>query len=442
MDFLNVGPGYSMNIGKPRIAVIGLGYVGLPLAIAFAKHFPVVGFDIDMQRIAQLQKGFDRTLEVDEAELQKTSLFLTHDIQDLKDQEVLIVTVPTPVIGSKPDLEPLRKASILLGSILKKGQIVVFESTVYPGVTENICGPLLEEHSGLQSGKGFFLGYSPERMNPGDRHHGVEKIIKVVAGQTPKVAEFLRTLYGTITGGKIFVAASIAVAEAAKVIENAQRDINVAFVNEVSLVMGRLDISMHDVLEAASTKWNFLPFQPGFVGGHCIGVDPYYLASCAEQVGMTPKVILSGRAVNEAMGKEIAALIRNRWEESSPKKTAHGPLPRILVLGLTFKENIPDLRNTKVIDFIHALKDSFQIDVHDAFADPQEAHALYGIQLVSTLQPDLPYDMVIGAVAHKPYGALRVEDMQRLLMPEGFIADIKGMWRHSLRFGPFSYWTL
>jgi UDP-N-acetyl-D-galactosamine dehydrogenase len=409
--------GGDMN---PKIAIIGLGYVGLPLAVSLAKHFSVTGFDVDHQRVKELTSGWDRTKEITKEQLEETTLVISSDPGILEGQDIFIVAVPTPVsLDNQPDMTLLREASKLVGRFLKTGAIVVFESTVYPGVTETICGPCLEETSGLLSGKDFYLGYSPERINPGDHEHTVTKVIKVVSGQTREVSELLAEIYGKINGGRIFVAKNIATAEAAKVIENAQRDINIAFVNEVAKVMSKLGLSVYDVLEAASTKWNFLPFHPGLVGGHCVGVDPYYLSSCALQAGITPEIILAGRHVNESMSQFIAQLIMER--------TTVGD--KILVLGVTFKENIPDLRNTKVVDVITSINKDRQVWAHDVWADKQEAENFYGLHLISHLDDQGPYDLVLAAVAHDEYLSLSPQDFQKLLKPGGWIVDLKGIWR-------------
>jgi UDP-N-acetyl-D-galactosamine dehydrogenase len=405
-------------MSQHRLAIIGLGYVGLPLAVALARHYPVVGFDIKVDRIAELRNAIDRTGEVASHDLKSSSLQLTSDPAVIKGQDVYIVTVPTPVTAdNKPDLFPLEAACETVGKAMGKGAIVVFESTVYPGLTEQICGPLLAKWSGLTQGRDFFLGYSPERINPGDHQHRVEAIVKVVAGETPAVTDTLSEIYGSMTSGGVHRARSIQVAEAAKVIENAQRDINIAFINEVTMICQRLGLSVHDVLETAGTKWNFLPFRPGLVGGHCIGVDPFYLAECATQLGHHPEIILAGRKINDQMGEFIAG----RLHEALGSKQS-----KILVLGLTFKENVPDLRNTKVVDLIQGLKAlGHQVAVHDAVAEPAEAKEEYGIHLLSEL--DGGYDAVVGAVAHAVYAKL---DLETLVRPGGLIADIKGQWRH------------
>ncbi len=436
-------PGIEVSMASNtnlNIAVIGLGYVGLPLAITLARHFPVVGFDIDNTRIQQLSMGYDRTLEIEKTILKETTLRFTENISDLHQQNVYIVTVPTPVTQDNlPDLHPLQKASETIGQVLSKNSIVVFESTVYPGVTEEFCGPILERVSGLKMGLDFYLGYSPERINPGDKTHTIEQITKVVSGQTPKVAEILKNIYGVINNGNIFVAQNIKTAEAAKVIENAQRDINIAFINEIATIVSKLGLSIYDVLDAASTKWNFLKFQPGLVGGHCIGVDPYYLAYCARKLELEPEIILAGRRINENMGNFIALRIHQKLQETKSQNT----IARILVLGLTFKENIPDLRNTKVIDVIRTLKSlGYVIDVHDPFAEPKEAEMYLELNLLQNLKGNGDYDCIVGAVAHSPYLKLTVEDFQVLLRPAGLIADIKNIWRNCKLPESARYWTL
>ena len=408
--------------GEESVVVVGLGYVGLPLAMALAKHGAVLGFDISGERIAELKRGYDRTAEVSPEALASSALVFTDDAAEIDGGGVVIVTVPTPVgQDNRPDLSAVLAASETVGRTLKPGAIVVYESTVYPGVTEDVCGPALAAASGLVCGKDFFLGYSPERINPGDREHTVEKITKLVAGQTPQVVERLAELYGAVNGGNIHRARTIRTAEAAKVIENAQRDINIAFVNEVAMILGRLDIDVQDVLEAANTKWNFLPFRPGLVGGHCIGVDPYYLAHAAEQAGYDPEIILAGRRINDGVGAFAAAGI----DAALDRKNG-----RVLVLGLTFKENVPDLRNTKVIDVIRALAgQGHRIDVHDPHADGAEAKALYGLELLPELDGAEGYDAVIGAVQHDEYRQFAAADLVRLVASDGVVADIKGMWR-------------
>ena len=405
-----------------KIAVIGLGYVGLPLALALAKHYPVTGFDISKTRIAELRAAVDRSGEVEPAVLRSSTIAFTDTPAGLEDAGIYIVTVPTPVDAeNKPDLGALTAACGTLGKILKKGDVVVFESTVYPGITENFCGPTLEAVSGLACGEEFFLGYSPERINPGDKEYTVERITKVVSGQTPEIAQRLAKIYGRVTGDNIFIAKDIKTAEAAKVIENAQRDINIAFVNELAMICNKIGLSTHDVLAAARTKWNFLPFTPGLVGGHCIGVDPYYLAHLSRSLGHEPEVILSGRRINESMAGFIAAQI-NQHLGAKPS--------RILVLGLTFKENVPDLRNSKSADLVRILADmGHHVDVHDPCADPAEAKHEYGLELHPVIADMPPADCVIGAVRHAAYCDYTAEILSAQVVAGGLIADLKGMWR-------------
>jgi UDP-N-acetyl-D-galactosamine dehydrogenase len=412
-------------MGEPKITVIGLGYVGLPLAVALARHFPTTGFDVSAPRIAELRAGHDRTGEVEAGALKASKLILTGTAAAIAGQDIYIVTVPTPVNErNEPDLGAVRAACATVGKAMKKGAVVVFESTVYPGVTEDVCGPALEAASGLTCGADFFLGYSPERINPGDRQHTVDRITKVVAGQTPQVSAQLARVYGAVTTGGTFQAASIKVAEAAKVIENAQRDINIAFVNEVTMIFEKLGISVYDVLEAARTKWNFLPFAPGLVGGHCIGVDPFYLAHAAIDAGHHPEIILAGRRINDGMGPWLAERINVELV-----KQGRGA-GRVLVLGLTFKENVPDLRNSKVVDLIGRLRAlGHTVAVHDACADPGEARHEYGETLLPTLDDASSYDAVVGAVPHTAYVSLGAARLGEMLKPNGLVADIKGMWR-------------
>jgi len=416
------------------IAVVGLGYVGLPLAVALARHFAVLGYDLDTRRVEELQRGYDRTNEVDEETLAETAACFSAAAGDLAAADFYIITVPTPVDERNlPDLGAVRAASAGIGRHLKAGDTVVLESTVYPGVTEEVCGPELERASGLAAGRDFFLGYSPERINPGDRQHTLERVTKVVAGQTPETADLLKRVYGAVTGGNVFVARDIRTAEAAKVIENAQRDINIAFINEIAQIFNKMGISVHDVLDAARTKWNFLPFVPGLVGGHCIGVDPYYLAYKAQQFGHHPEVILAGRRTNDGMGDYIAA----RIDEALGKPSA------VLVLGLTFKENIPDLRNSKVVDIIAGLKArGHEVAVHDAFADAAEAEAEYGIVLAGDLAKLSGFDAVVGAVMHAPYTTLANSDFTRLVRAGGLVADVKGMWRQRVLPATLMRWQI
>jgi UDP-N-acetyl-D-galactosamine dehydrogenase len=412
---------------QPKIAVIGLGYVGLPLAVALSRHFDVLGFDVDRGRLAELAGGHDHTREVDPAALQAAALRLSADAGALAGSDLFIVTVPTPVDAAKqPDLGAVVAASRSVGAALAAGAVVVYESTVYPGVTEDVCGPILEEVSGLTAGRDFFLGYSPERINPGDRVHSLDRIVKVVAGQTPAVTDFLAAVYGKVTGAGVFAAASIRTAEAAKVIENAQRDINIAFVNEVTKIFNRMDLSVYDVLAAARTKWNFLDFRPGMVGGHCIGVDPYYLAHCSEALGLHPQVILAGRRTNDSMGCYFAERVAEALDAGGPGRAGGA---EVLVLGLTFKENVPDLRNSKVVDLIATLRArGCRVTVHDPLADRAEAEALCGLELLPDLQAAAGFDCVVGAVAHDEYRRLTAPDFERLLGSGGIVFDLRNMW--------------
>jgi len=410
-----------------NIAVIGLGYVGLPLAVHLARHYPVTGLDIDPRRVQELKAGQDRTNEIDAGVLKASTLDITDQISAVENADVFIVTVPTPVDGNnEPDLTAVRGASKLVGGVLKKGDIVVYESTVYPGVTEDVAGPALEAASGLVCGADFFLGYSPERINPGDKEHTVDKITKVVAGQNSDVTKTLSEIYGRLTSGGIFVARNIRTAEAAKVIENAQRDINIAFINEVTTIFQKMGLSVHDVLEAAGTKWNFLKFSPGLVGGHCIGVDPFYLAHSATALGLHPEIILAGRRINDGMGVYVANCIVDELAHRGKGSEA-----KILILGLTFKENVPDLRNSRVIDIIRELKTrGFVVDVHDSFADPSEADSIFGVSLLSSLDDASGYDCLVGAVPHQPYVEFDITQFEKLLTENGLVADVKGMWRN------------
>jgi UDP-N-acetyl-D-galactosamine dehydrogenase len=404
------------------IVVVGLGYVGMPLALRLSKAFPVRGFDIDAGRIAELREGYDRTHEVERAPLLAAlasgALRLEQESAACRGAGAYIVTVPTPVdADNRPDLTLVERACASVAAMLDAAAqpVVVFESTVYPGVTEDVCGPILEKASGLARGRDFFLGYSPERINPGDREHTVDRITKVVAGENPEVTARLCAIYGEVTSGGVFAASSIRVAEAAKVIENAQRDINIAFINEVAQITRKLGISIYDVLDAAKTKWNFLPFQPGMVGGHCIGVDPYYLSHCAQGLGHDPQVILAGRSINDGMAAWLAGELDR----------ALAPGSRVLVLGLAFKENVPDLRNSKVADLVAALAArGHRLAVHDPLVDRHEARHEYGIELLADL-PEEPSDAVIMAVPHAAYQALPEARLAGLLHEGGLFADIK-----------------
>ena len=411
-----------------RIVVVGLGYVGLPLAVALARQFRVTGLDVNADRIAELRHHHDRTGEVEALVLEHSSLALTSALEECRGADLYIVTVPTPVDErNEPDLTALIAASKAVGGLLEPGrdQIVVYESTVYPGVTEEICGPALEQESGLVAGRDFFLGYSPERINPGDREHTVDRIVKVVAGQNDQVTDRLEQVYGAVTSAGTFRATSIKAAEAAKVIENAQLDINIAFMNEITRIFARLDLSIWDVLDAAGTKWNFLKFQPGLVGGHCIGVDPYYLSHRAQQLGHEPEVILAGRSINDGMG---------RWIADCLHAERGGAAGSAVVLGLTFKEDVPDLRNSKVIDIVRRLEElGHEVTVHDPRADADEARHEYGVELDGRAL-ERSYDLVVAAVPHAEYRMLGAGEIRGLARDGGSIADVKGMWRR-LDFG-------
>lgn len=411
---------------EARLAVIGLGYVGLPLAAEFGKHYDVVGFDINATRLDELRTGYDRTREIASDDLRgATRLTFSNQLEDLRQADFFIVTVPTPIDRHRrPDLTPLIKASETVGQALRPGAVVVYESTVYPGCTEEDCVPVLEKFSGLKYNVDFFCGYSPERINPGDKVHTVTKIKKITSGSTPEVGQAVDALYRSIIVAGTHLASSIQVAEAAKVIENSQRDINIAFVNELSLIFERMGIDTQAVLEAAGTKWNFLPFRPGLVGGHCIGVDPYYLTHKAESLGYHPEIILAGRKLNDNMGAHVA----NRVVKLMIQKGHRVQGARVLVLGLTFKENCPDIRNSHVVDVIRELKEfGCAVVVHDPWADVAEVRHAYGLDLLSTLEADdgtLPegYDAVVLAVAHEKFRSL---DISRLRKENGVIFDIK-----------------
>ncbi|UGV31823.1 Vi polysaccharide biosynthesis UDP-N-acetylglucosamine C-6 dehydrogenase TviB [Halopseudomonas aestusnigri] len=408
-----------------KIAVIGLGYVGLPLAVAFGEKRPVVGFDINSKRVAELKKGEDFTREVSSDELATaTYLTVTDNLNDLADCSVFIVTVPTPIDEFKtPDLTPLVKASESVGKVLKAGDIVIYESTVYPGATEEVCVPVLERVSGLKFNEDFYAGYSPERINPGDKEHRVTTIMKVTSGSTPAIADEVDALYAGIITAGTHKASSIKVAEAAKVIENTQRDLNIALMNELAMIFAKLGIDTHEVLAAAGTKWNFLPFKPGLVGGHCIGVDPYYLTHKAQAIGYHPEIILAGRRTNDGMGPYVAAeLVKAMIKAGHTIANA-----RVLVMGFTFKENCPDLRNTRVIDVVKELQDfGCQVDVTDCWADSAEAEHEYGITL--TEKPEQgSYSGVIVAVPHKEYTAMSAGDLRGYLKADGVLFDLKGV---------------
>jgi UDP-N-acetyl-D-galactosamine dehydrogenase len=408
---------------NPRICIIGLGYVGLPLAVEFGKKVAVVGFDINQQRIDELTQGFDRTQELNKEELAAANqLTYACDADAIKNCDVYIVTVPTPINDSKqPDLTPLEKASALLGRVIGQNAIVVFESTVYPGCTEEVCVPIIEQYSGLIFNQTFFAGYSPERINPGDKQHRVHNITKITSGSTPEVADYVDELYRKIVTVGTHKASSIKVAEAAKVIENTQRDINIALINELALIFKRLNIDTLEVLEAAGTKWNFLPFRPGLVGGHCISVDPYYLTHKAQQVGYNPEVILAGRRINDGMGSFIADSVIKLMLQ---RKT-HVVDSNILIMGLTFKENCPDLRNTRVIDIVRELQ-SYHSNVHvfDPWADKAEAQHEYGLDLIDAPQAG-SYDAIILCVGHDKFRALGAPAIRALGKPNHVLFDVK-----------------
>jgi UDP-N-acetyl-D-galactosamine dehydrogenase len=412
-----------LNLRKCRIGVVGLGYVGLPLAVEFGKHFDTTGFDVKAPRIAELKAGKDSTLEVSKAELKSaTQLKYTTDLADLKRCQVYIVTVPTPIDEYKrPDLTPLVKASESVGKVLKRGDVVVYESTVYPGCTEEVCVPILERESGLVFNKDFFAGYSPERINPGDKEHRLPTIKKVTSGSNPEVADFVNKLYSSIITAGTHMASSIKVAEAAKVIENTQRDVNIALINELALIFNRLGIDTEEVLNAAGSKWNFLPFRPGLVGGHCIGVDPYYLTHKAQEIGYHPEMILAGRRLNDNMALYVADQITKLMAS----KRIHVNGSRALVLGVTFKENCPDIRNSKVVDVVRELqKSGAQVDIYDPWADNAELKHEYGLKVIRDLKPRT-YDVVVVAVAHKEFRELGVEGLRKLCKKAHVVYDIK-----------------
>ncbi|WP_316015303.1 nucleotide sugar dehydrogenase [Roseobacter sp. HKCCA0434] len=413
-----------MDLNSSRIAVIGLGYVGLPLAVEFGKHRPVTGFDVKVERVAELRAGHDATREVSQADLAaSTKLDITSDQQALAGCDVFIVTVPTPVdAANRPDLTPLIRASETVGDALKAGDVVIYESTVFPGCTREICVPVLERVSGLRHNADFFTGYSPERINPGDRKHRLTTITKVTSGSTPEAAEAIDALYRQIIEAGTHRAPSIEVAEAAKVIENTQRDVNIALMNELSVLFGKMGLDTLEVLEAAGTKWNFLPFRPGLVGGHCIGVDPYYLTHKAAEVGHHPEVILAGRRINDAMGPHVADRVARAMMRAGFPVVGS----KVLVLGLTFKEDCPDLRNSKVIDVIEALRGyNAEVEVHDAEADAEEARREYGIDLVEALEPGR-YDAIVLAVNHAAYREMGAAAIRALGRPGAVFFDVKG----------------
>ena len=412
-----------LSLRNRRIAVVGLGYVGLPLAVEFGKRFETLGFDVKPERVAQLRAGRDTTLEVTSEELKSAKhLSFTTELEDLKRCRVFIVTVPTPIDGYKrPDLTPLVRASETVGKVMRTGAVVIYESTVYPGCTEEVCVPILERESGLKFNRDFFAGYSPERINPGDKEHRLTTIKKVTSGSTPEVAELVDKLYGSIVKAGTHRASSIKVAEAAKVIENTQRDVNIALINELALIFNRLNIDTEEVLAAAGSKWNFLPFKPGLVGGHCIGVDPYYLTHKAQEIGYHPEMILAGRRLNDNMALYVAGQIMQRMAA----KRIHVKGARVLMLGITFKENCPDIRNSKVVDVVHELsKSGARVDIYDPWADAAEFRHEYGLKLTRALKPR-HYDVAVMAVTHKQFRELGVRGVRRLLRKPHVLYDIK-----------------
>ncbi|TQV71780.1 Vi polysaccharide biosynthesis UDP-N-acetylglucosamine C-6 dehydrogenase TviB [Exilibacterium tricleocarpae] len=408
---------------QPSLAVIGQGYVGLPLAVEFGKQLPTLGFDINRERIAELDSGTDSTLEISPEELADTPhLSFSADEETLKAADIYIVTVPTPIDASmQPDLTPLEKASELIGRVIDNGNVVIFESTVYPGCTEEVCVPLIEKISGLTFNRDFYAGYSPERINPGDKEHRVHNIVKVTSGSTPEVADYIDQLYRRIVTVGTHKASSIKVAEAAKVIENTQRDINIALINELALIFNRLDIDTLEVLEAAGSKWNFLPFRPGLVGGHCISVDPYYLTHKAQQIGYHPEVILAGRRINDGMGKYVADTVIKLMT----RRRTHVVGANILVMGLAFKENCPDLRNTRVIDIVSELHNyNANLHVHDPWVDKDEAREHYGIELIETPLPQ-HYEAIILCVGHQQFRQLGAAEIRKYGKDNSVLFDVK-----------------
>lgn len=412
-----------LSLENARVCVIGLGYVGLPLAVEFGKRYPTVGFDINQKRITELEKGQDLTREV-EPELLKQAehLSFTTQIEEARDCNVFIVTVPTPIDNFKtPDLNPLISASGTVGLVIAKGDVVIYESTVYPGATEEVCLPVVEKVSGLKFNQDFFAGYSPERINPGDKEHRVTNIMKVTSGSTPESAAFIDGLYTSIITAGTHLASSIKVAEAAKVIENTQRDVNIALINELSLIFKKLDIDTLDVLEAAGTKWNFLPFRPGLVGGHCIGVDPYYLTYKAQSLGHNPEMILSGRRINDGMGEHVADTVVRLMT----RRRIHVVDARVLILGCTFKENCPDIRNTRVVDLVQTFESyGSNVEIYDPWADSEEAEEVLGVKLVQQPEPSA-YDAIVLAVGHQEFRELGVNAIKAFGKPNHILFDVK-----------------
>ncbi|GAA0815811.1 Vi polysaccharide biosynthesis UDP-N-acetylglucosamine C-6 dehydrogenase TviB [Colwellia asteriadis] len=408
-----------------KIAIIGLGYVGLPLAVEFGKKYPTLGFDINQKRVEELKQGHDFTLEVSSEELADSPYInYSSDVEALKASNIYIVTVPTPIDKHKqPDLTPLVKASQMLAKVISKGDIVIYESTVYPGATEEVCIPEIEKNSGLVFNQDFYAGYSPERINPGDKEHRVTNILKVTSGSTPEIADFVDSIYSSIITAGTYKASSIQVAEAAKVIENTQRDLNIALINELAVIFNKLNIDTEEVLKAAGTKWNFLPFRPGLVGGHCIGVDPYYLTHKAQAIGYNPEVILAGRRINDSMGEYVVSqLVKTMLKAKLPVNGAN-----VLVMGLTFKENCPDVRNTKVVDILAELAEfDMNVDVFDPWVNPEEAQHEYGVELIEAPKSG-HYDAVIFAVAHDQFKVMSATEIKALMKAEHIIYDLKYM---------------
>ena len=418
-----------LQLSDLKIAIIGLGYVGLPLAVEFGKQLPVVGFDIQQKRIQELQSGQDHTLEVSPEELkQATQLTYSAHLDDLRSCNFFIVTVPTPIDEFKqPDLTPLIKASTSIGKVLKKGDVVVYESTVYPGATEEACIPVLEQVSGLKFNQDFFAGYSPERINPGDKLHRVTNILKITSGSTPEVANFVDQVYNLVIEAGTHKAASIKVAEAAKVIENTQRDVNIALINELAVIFNKLGIDTEAVLQAAGTKWNFLPFRPGLVGGHCIGVDPYYLTHKAQSLGLHPEIILAARRLNDRMGEYVATQLIKEMVKQRIQVVGS----KILVMGLSFKENCPDIRNTKIVDMVKALKEyDLDLDIYDPWVDPLEAAKEYGIDPVSSLA-NAKYDAIVLAVAHDQFKQMSIDEFKAVAKEKYVLYDLKYILNHT-----------
>ena len=413
------------SLENVKLGIIGLGYVGLPLAVEFGKKYPTLGFDINTKRVGELKQDHDFTLEVSSEELADAE-FISYsaDVDDLKGCNIYIVTVPTPIDKHKqPDLTPLVKASAMLAKVINKGDIVIYESTVYPGATEEVCLPEVERHSGLVFNQDFYAGYSPERINPGDKEHRVTNILKVTSGSTPEISDFIDSLYKSIITAGTYQASSIQVAEAAKVIENTQRDLNIALINELTVIFNKLNIDTEEVLKAAGTKWNFLPFRPGLVGGHCIGVDPYYLTHKAQAIGYNPEVILAGRRINDSMGEYVVSqLVKTMLKRKLPVNGAN-----VLVMGLTFKENCPDVRNTKVVDILSELAEfDINVDVYDPWVNPEEAKHEYNVDLISVPKTGF-YDAIIFAVAHNEFKALSADEIRALMKEEHVIYDLKYM---------------